>query len=431
VNELTALALLVVFGALLLLGVPIAFTLGLTTVLLLAFSLDPAAGMTVTAHSITTGMDSFTLLAIPFFILAGQFMNSGGVARRLIEFAKVVVGIFPGGLALVNIVACVLFGAISGSAVAAVAAIGGFLNPLMVKEGYERGFNAAVNITSGTTGLIIPPSNVLIIYALASGSASIKDLFLAGYVPGLLIAFGLAIVAGFTAHRRGYPRPEGVKLSEALRRFFDALPSLLLIIIVMGGIVMGIFTATEASAIAVVYTAILAIVVYREVKIRDIPRVILKACLTTGIVLFLVASSLALSWLLSFEFIPQTISAGLLAISDNPIITLLIINFILLAVGTFMDMTPAVLIFTPIFLPVAMEMGVDPVQFGIIMVMNLCIGLCTPPVGSALFIGCGVAGIGIPQVMRPILPFFAVMIAVLLLVTFVPALSLALPAFFK
>ena len=331
----------------------------------------------------------------------------------------------------VNIVACVLFGAISGSAVAAVAAIGGFLNPLMVKEGYERGFNAAVNITSGTTGLIIPPSNVLIIYALASGSASIKDLFLAGYVPGLLIALGLAVVAGITAHRRGYPRPEGVKLGEAVRRFLDALPSLLLIVIVMGGIVMGIFTATEASAIAVVYTAFLAIVVYREVKIREIPRVILKACLTTAVVLFLVASSLALSWLLAFEFIPQTISAALLAMSDNPIITLLIINCILLAVGTFMDMTPAVLIFTPIFLPVAMEMGVDPVQFGIIMVMNLCIGLCTPPVGSALFIGCGVAGIGIPQVMRPILPLFAVMVAVLLLVTFVPALSLALPALFK
>lgn len=426
-NEGVVFLLLGVFVVLLLLGLPVAYTLGLTTVLVLLVSLDPHIAATVTAQTVTTGMDSFTLLAIPFFILAGQFMNSGGVARRLIDFAKTLVGVLPGGLAMVNIMACVLFGAISGSAVAAIAAIGGFLNPIMVKEGYDRGFNAAVNLTSGTTGLIIPPSNVLIVYSLASGGVSIAALFVAGYVPGILLALGIAVVAAFTAVKRGYPRSEMAPLGEIWRRFLDAFPSLLLIIIVMGGIVGGFFTATEASAIAVLYTGFLAVIVYREVKVRDLPQVMLKACLTTAIVLFLVATSLALSWLLTFEFIPQTVSAAMLAVSTNPIVTLLIINVILLIVGTFMDMTPAVLIFTPIFLPVAVEMGVDPVHFGIIMVMNLCIGLCTPPVGSALFVGCSVAGINIPRAMKSLLPLFVAMILVLLLVTFVPALTLALP----
>jgi len=426
-----ALVLALVFVVLLLAGVPIVFSIGLASICALVVSLDPASAATVVAQRLATGLDSFALLAIPFFILAGNLMNRGGIAHRLIALAKVVVGRLPGGLAYVNILANMLFGAISGSAVAAAAANGGFMAPLMKKEGYDKNFAAAVNISSATTGLLIPPSNVMVVYSLASGGVSIAALFVAGYIPGILLGLALMVVGGVIAKRSRYPVGEKVPLADAARILWDALPSLALIFIIMGGIIGGYFTPTEASAIAVAYTFLLSVVVYREIKWAELPKVCTDAAATTAIVLMLIGASMAMSWVMSSANIPQQISAGLLQLTDDKIVLLLVINLILLIVGTFMDMTPAVLIFTPIFLPVVVAFGVDPVHFGLILIFNLCIGLCTPPVGSVLFVGCGVAQTSIRGVIRPLLPFFAATLVVLLLVTFVPALSLWLPRLFK
>ncbi|MEN1784832.1 MAG: TRAP transporter large permease [Bacteroidota bacterium] len=421
--------LVISFVTLLLLRVPIAFSIGLSAMLTLVFAMPSLPAVTTLAQRMATALDSFALLAIPFFILAGQVMNRGGIAQRLIDFAKAVVGPLPGGLAFVNIIACMLFGAISGSAVAAASAIGGFMNPMMEKEGYDKSFSAAVNITSATTGLIIPPSNILIIYSLASGGVSIAALFLAGYVPGILMGLALMLVAGFYAFIKKYPTERAVGIKVFLKRFLEALPSLLLLVVVIGGIVAGVFTATEASAVAVVYTFVLAFV-YKEITVKDIAPIFLDTVKTTAIVMLLIATSVAMSWVMSYESIPQEISTGLLRISDNPIIILILINLILLFVGIFMDMTPAVLIFTPIFLPIVTQMGIDPIHFGIIMIMNLCIGLCTPPVGSVLFVGCGVANLKIQQVVKPLLPLFIMMLVVLFAVTYLPDLSLWVPRLF-
>jgi tripartite ATP-independent transporter DctM subunit len=417
------------FITLLALGVPIAYSIGISSIATMLLSIHSIPAFTTVAQRMATGLDSFALLAIPFFILAGQIMNQGGIARRLIEFAKVIVGMLPGGLAYVNILACMLFGAISGSAVAAASAIGGFMNPVMIKEGYSKSFSAAVNITSSTTGLVIPPSNILIVYSLASGGVSIAALFLAGYLPGILVGLALMFVAGYFAYRKKYPVGDRVKMKVAFRTFLDAIPSLTLLIVVIGGIVAGIFTATEASAIAVLYTLVLAFI-YKEINIKDIPEIFLKTIGTTSVVMLLIGTSMGMSWVMSYENIPQNVSAALLSVSENKIIVLLIINMILLVIGTFMDMTPAVLIFTPIFLPVVTQLGMNPIHFGIVMVLNLCIGLCTPPVGSVLFVGCSVANISISKVIKPLLPLFVAMILALIVVTFIPEISLWLPEVF-
>lgn len=424
-----ALILVVSFVILMAMRVPIAYSIGVSALFTLIVSMPTIPAITTLAQRMATSLDSFALLAIPFFILAGQVMNRGGIARRLIDFAKAIVGPLPGGLAFVNIIACMLFGAISGSAVAAASAIGGFMNPMMEKEGYDKSFSAAVNITSATTGLIIPPSNILIIYSLASGGVSIAALFLAGYVPGILIGVALMLVAGIYSFLKKYPTEKGVGIKEFLKRFISALPSLLLLVVVIGGIVAGIFTATEASAVAVVYTFALAFT-YKEITVKDVPTILLETTKTSAIVMLLIATSVAMSWVMSYESIPQEISSGLLGISNNPIVILIIINLILLFVGIFMDMTPAVLIFTPIFLPIVTQMGIDPIHFGIIMILNLCIGLCTPPVGSVLFVGCGVANLKIQQVVKPLLPLFIMMLFVLVLVTYIPELSLWVPRLF-
>ncbi|MGL4492852.1 MAG: TRAP transporter large permease, partial [Tannerellaceae bacterium] len=376
------------------------------------------------------GLDSFALLAIPFFVLAGNIMNSGGIALRLIDLAKVMVGRLPGGLALVNVMANMLFGAISGSAAASASAIGSIMTPEMKKAGYDPNFSAAVNISSATTGLTIPPSNVLIVYSLASGGVSISALFIAGYLPGILTGLAIMIVAAFIAHKHNYPVGEKVAFADAVRKFFRAVPSLMLLVIVIGGILAGLFTATEASAVAVVYALVLSFI-YKEITWKDIPGILITSVKTTAIVLLLVATCTGLSWIMSYEDIPQTVSNLLLGVSENPIIILLLINAILLVVGVFMDMTPAVLIFTPIFLPIAtQQLGMDPVHFGIMMVLNLCVGLCTPPVGSVLFIGCSVAGVKIEKVIKPLLPMFGAMIVVLLLITFIPGITMLLPRLF-
>ncbi len=475
------LVLVLSFLALLILGVPIAYSIGISGLLTMLVSIDSLPAFTTFAQRMATGLDSFALLAIPFFILAGNIMNSGGIAIRLINLARVVVGKWPAGLAFVNVFANMLFGAISGSAAASASAIGSIMGPEMKKENYNEEFSAAVNISSATTGLSIPPSNILIVYSLASGGVSITALFLAGYVPGILtgvsimlmamsmmvyknkgfkgvmmallkftvwtsvfigagvgykiagdfskilqnVLFALfsSIVVAYVAYR--YRKsPNGAK--RAFKTLWRAIPSLMLLVIVIGGIVAGIFTATEASAIAVIYALILSLI-YKEISLKDMPQILLRSVKTTAIVLLLVATCMGLSWIMAYENIPQTVSSGLLGISDNPLVILLIINFILLFVGVFMDMTPAVLIFTPIFLPIVTGMGMEPVHFGIIMVLNLSVGLCTPPVGSVLFIGCSVANVKIDRVIKPLLPMFLVMILCLLLVTYLPKLSLWLP----
>ncbi len=475
--------LVVSFLVLLSIGVPIAISIGISGILTMLVSIDSLPAFTTYALNMASGLDSFALLAIPFFILAGNIMNSGGIANRLIEFAKVMVGNLTGGLAYVNVIANMFFGAISGSAAAAVSAVGSIMGPEMKKEGYGENFAAAVNISSATTGLSIPPSNILIVYSLASGGASITALFLAGYVPGILTGLSIMITSmailvyrnkGITGVIKAFIKLFiltaiiigiiiGIKLLldytsigifwtiiglilavnafftiryimnhqdkvlENLKKFLAALPSLFMLVIVIGGIVAGFFTATEASAIAVLYALILALI-YREMTWRDLPDIILRSVKTTSIVMLLVATCMGLSWIMAYENIPQTVSSGLLSISDEPFVILLIINMILLFVGVFMDMTPAVLIFTPIFLPIAQaQLGLSPIHFGIIMVLNLSVGLCTPPVGSVLFIGCSVSKVKIETVIKPLLPMFLAMIVVLMLVTYIPKLSLWLP----
>lgn len=410
-------------------GVPVAWSLGLSSVLTLMVTVQTMPAITTIAQRMATGLDSFSLLAIPFFILAGELMNRGGIANRLIEFAKALTGKLPGGLLHVNIIAAMLMGAIAGSAVAAASSMGGILGKRMEKEGYPKELGAAVNITSSTTGLVIPPSNVLIVYSLASGGVSVAALFVAGYLPGFLVGSLLMVTAAVMVKIHKLPAGEGTSLAVIFKTFWRAVPSLFLLIVVIGGIIGGVFTATEASAIAVVYSLVLSLI-YRELKVKDLPSVLLKSAETTAVVMLLIATSMAMSWVMSSEDIPQNISSALLGLSDNIFVILLMINILLLIVGVFMDMTPAVLIFTPIFLPVVTALGVDPVHFGIMMVLNLCIGLCTPPVGSILFIGVGVAQTTIQKIMKPMLPFYGAMILALILIMLFPEISLWLPRVF-
>ena len=422
--------ILMLFGSffvMLALSVPISFAIAISTLFTIMMTLPVDSALTVVTQKMASGLDNFALLAIPFFILAGNIMNRGGIAMRLIALAKVLGSRLPGSLFHCNVLANMMFGSISGSAVASAAAMGGIMSPLQKKEGYDPELSAAVNITSCPTGLLIPPSNTLIVYSLVSGGTSISALFLAGYLPGILMGLGIMLVAGFMAKRRNYPVAPKPACKEVLFKTLDALPSLLLIFIVIGGIIAGIFTATEASAIAVVYTLVLAMGIYREVKLKELPSIILESSVTTAIVLLLVGASSGMSWAMANADVPYIIQDALLYVSDNPIVIMLFITAILLVIGTFMDMTPAVLIFTPILLPVAMEIGIDPVHFGIIMTFNLCIGICTPPVGSALFVGCSVGKVGIDKVLKPMLPFFVTLIVTLLIVTFIPDISLALP----
>jgi len=419
--------LVVSFVILLWMNVPVAFAMGIASTL--AFILMDLPAAVAMAHNIATGIDSFALLAIPFFILSGLLMGHGGIARRLIDFANVLVGHFKGGLAFVNILTCMFFGAISGSAAAAVSSVGGFMIPLMNKKGYDRDFNTSVTVTAATTGLLIPPSNVMIVYSLATGGAvSIAGIFIAGVLPGILVGIGLILVSFIISIRHNYGKGESIPFGEAIKRFFIAIPALLLIVIVMGGILAGWFTATEASAVAVAWSFLLAVVCYREVKISDLPKILLQCGVTTSVVFLLIGTSMAMSWVLAAQNVPQDISAALLNMTDNKWVVLLMINLILLVVGTFMDMTPAVLIFTPIFLPIVEKFDVNPLHFGIIMIMNLCIGLCTPPVGTCLFLGCGIGETTVTNVMKKIIPFFIAMIVVLLLCTYIDWFSLWLPS---
>ena len=427
--DISALLLITSFFLLLMLNVPISISIGLATLTAMLLNMDSLAAVTTMAQRMLGGLNSFSLLAIPFFVLSGFIMGSGGMAERLINFAKVLLGAFPGGLALVNVLSNMLFGSISGSAVASTSAVGSFMVPAMKKEGYDKNFSAALTAASATTGMLIPPSNILIVYAVACGGISIGALFMAGYVPGIIMGSALLILSAIYAKKNGMQAHGRSSFKEVLHSFMEALPSLLLIFLVIGGIVFGVFTATEAGAIAVLYALLLSVFFYREIPVIKLPEVLLKSVETTAIVMFLIAASMAMSWMLAFEGIPQQISEFLLSLSDNKFVILLIINILLLLVGAFLDMTPAVLIFTPILLPVAIDLGMSPLHFGIMLVMNLCIGLCTPPVGNLLFVSCAVAKTSISKLVRPMIPMYAVMFIALLLVTYVPELSESLPRF--
>ncbi len=427
--DLSAILLISSFFLLLMLNVPVSISIGAATLLAMLLNMDALAAITTMAQRMLGGLNSFSLLAIPFFVLSGFIMGQGGMAGRLINFAKVLLGAFPGGLALVNVMSCMLFGSISGSAVAATSAVGSFMVPAMKKDGYDRDFSAALTAASATTGMLIPPSNILIVYAVACGGISIGALFMAGYIPGLIMGVALLILSARYAKKHGMQAQGRSTLKEVAVSFLAALPSLLLIFLVIGGIVAGVFTATEAGVVAVLYALLLSVFVYREIPVLTLPDVFVKSVETTAVVMFLIASSMAMSWMLAFEGIPQEISAFLLSLSDNKFVILLIINVLLLLVGAFLDMTPAVLIFTPILLPVAIDLGMSPLHFGIMLVMNLCIGLCTPPVGNLLFVSCAVAKTSISKLVRPMIPMYAVMFIALLLVTYIPELSEGLPRF--
>lgn len=413
---------------LLLAGVPISISIGISSILAILPIMDAGAAVLTGAQRLFSGISVFTLIAIPFFILAGNIMNKGGIATRLINFALLLTGRVPGALAHTNAIANMMFGAISGSGVASASAMGSIIGPIEKEEGYDVEYSATANIATAPTGLLIPPSNVLITYSLVSGGTSVAALFMAGYIPGILWGLACMVVAFFIARSRGFRSKRRVKAKEAIKIIWDAVPSLLLIVIVIGGIIAGIFTATEGSVVAVVYSLILSFC-YKTIKVKDLYKIFKDSAETTGIIVFLIGVSSIMAWILAFTGIPSAISTALLGISNNKIVLLLIINVILLVVGTFMDITPAILIFTPIFLPVVSGdlIGMSAIQFGIMLVFNLCIGTITPPVGNILFVGVRVAKTSIEKVIKPLLPYYGVIAAVLLLVTFIPAVSMFLP----
>jgi len=410
----------------LLMGAPISVGVGLSATLAMFVILGVENGVLTSAQQVFRGINSFPLLAIPFFVLAGVIMNNGGIALLLINAAKVMVGKMPGSLAQTNVAANALFGAVSGSAVAAAAAIGSTMGPLEAKDKYDKNFAAAVNIASAPSGMLIPPSNLMIVYSLVS-STSIAAMFVAGYIPGLMWAAAcMVIVYLYARNRPELKLTEKVSFGQGALVIFKATPALLLIVVVIGGILAGTFTPTEGSCIAVVYSLVLSFI-YRSIKVKQLPGMLLDATRTTAVVMFLIGVSSIMGFVLSFAEIPALVSNAMFSISDNPVILLLLIAVVLLIVGCFMDPTPAVLIFTPIFLPIVTSFGINPVHFGIMMVFNLCIGTITPPVGPVLFIGTKVAGVSIEDVFRRLLPFFGALVVILLIVIFTPSLSLWLP----
>ncbi len=423
---LAALILLGGIAIFLLIGAPISVAVGLSSMTALFITLGVENGVLTSAQQVFRGINSFPLLAIPFFVLAGVIMNNGGIALRLINAAKVLVGRAPGSLAQTNVAANALFGAVSGSGVAAAAAIGSTMGPLQAKEGYNRGFSAATNIASAPAGMLIPPSNLMIVYSLVS-SASIAALFVAGYVPGILwAAVCMVIVYLYARNKPELKMTQKVGFGQGLKTIAIALPALFLIVVVIGGILGGVFTATEASNIAVVYSLVLS-AIYRSIKITDIPKILMDATRTTAVVMFLVGVSSIMGFVMSFAKIPSMVSEAMFTVSSNPVILLLLIALVLLVVGLFMDPTPAVLIFTPIFLPIVTGFGIHPVHFGIMMVFALSVGTITPPVGPILFVGAKVADLQIEDVVRRLLPFFAALILLLIVVIFTPVLSMGLP----
>ena len=423
---ISGLIILVLLVIMLVAGVPIAIALGISSVCAILPVMDLNVAVLTGAQRIFSGISVFSLLAIPFYILAGNIMNKGGIAVRLINLAKLITGRTPGALAHTNVIANMLFGSISGSGTAAASAMGSIIGPIEKDEGYDPSFSAAVNVATAPTGLLIPPSNVMITFSLVSGGTSVAALFMAGYIAGILWGLACMAVIYFIAKKHGYRAKTKFATKEAGSIIFQALPCLLMIVIVIGGTIAGVFTATEGAVVAVVYSLILSLI-YKSIKLSDIPKLLKDSAEMTGIIIFLIGVSSIMSWVMAFTNIPTLVSTALLSISNSKYVIFFLINIILLVVGTFMDMTPACLIFTPIFLPICSALGMNTIHFGIMMIFNLCIGTITPPVGTTLFVGVKVGGVRLEDVIKQLLPFFAVIIAVLMLVTYIPNLSLWLP----
>ena len=423
---------LILFGsffAMLLIGVPISAGIGLASIVT-AFSTGiPADKFALAAaQRCFSGVDSFSLLALPFFTLGGNIMNKGGIAKRLIRMARIFVGKIPGYLAATNVLANMFFGAVSGSSVAAASAMGSILAPLEEEEGYDPNYAAAVNICSAPTGILIPPSGPLILYSITAGGVSVAALFMAGYLPGILMGLCVAVLAIVIAKKKGYKASQVAETDSKAKIIWDAVPALMAVIIVMGGILGGIFTATEAGVVLCLYCLVLAIV-YKEITFESFYNLLADTMKGSATILFLIAASSIMSYVMSFTGIPAAISQALMSISSNKFVILLIMNLFLAVMGMFLDLTPAVLIFTPIFLPIARSVGMSDVQFGIMLIMNMGLGNVTPPVGSVLFVGCGVAKVSIAGVTKYIIPLFAAMFVALLMVTYIPAISLCIPYF--
>ncbi|MCC8074403.1 MAG: TRAP transporter large permease [Clostridiales bacterium] len=423
-------SIIVMFGSfaiLLLAGVPISAGIGIASIATaFAAGMDPAVFALTAAQRCFSGLDSFSLLALPFFSLGGNIMNKGGIARRLIRLARLLVGWIPGYLAATNVLASMFFGAVSGSSVAATSAMGSILGPLENDEGYDPNYSAAVNICAAPTGILIPPSGPLILYSITAGGVSVTALFMGGYLTGILLGLCVGAMAIYLALKKGYSKSTVKEEDPGWKIFIDAIPSLLAVIIVMGGILGGAFTATEAGVVMCLYCGVLAFV-YGEMNLKTLYDLLADTMKSSATILFLIASSSIMSYVMSYTGIPEAISAGLMSISSNRYVLLLIMNVFLLVMGMFLDLTPAVLIFTPIFLPIATSIGMSPVHFGLMLILNLGIGSVTPPVGSCLFVGCGVSHVKIEGVTKYIVPIFCCMVIALLLVTFIPAIPLCVP----
>ena len=424
---LTVLVLFGSFFVMLLAGVPISAGIGIASIITALASGIPADTLAVVASlRCFSGLDSFALLALPFFSLGGNIMNKGGIARRLVRLARLLVGWVPGYLATTNVLANMFFGAVSGSSVAATSAMGSIMSPLELDEGYDPNYSAAVNICSAPTGILIPPSGPLILFSITAGGVSVAALFMGGYLTGALLGIAVAALAIFLAVRKGYKKSEVKETDPAWKIWVDAIPSLLAVIIVMGGILTGKFTATEAGVVMCLYCGLLS-VFYREMDFKTFYDLLADTMKSSATILFLIAASSIMSFVMSYTGIPAAISAGLMSVSNNRYVLLLIMNVFLLVMGMFLDLTPAVLIFTPIFLPIARSIGMSDVHFGLMLIMNLGIGSVTPPVGSCLFVGCGVGNVKIEGVTKYIVPIFGAMVVALLLVTFIPAIPLIVP----
>lgn len=423
---LTTVLLFVVFGILLFAGVPISVSIIVSSIVTALSSLSWDQVTFITMQKMNSGVESFSLLAVPLFILAGNIMNNGGIAKRLVNFAQLFVGRIPGNLAQANILGNMLFGALSGSSVAAASAIGGCISPIEKEQDYDPAFSAVANIVSAPTGLLIPPTSAFIVYSTVAGGVSISTLFMAGYVPGILMGLVCMVIAFVMAKKLGIKATGRDKSVSIAKTVWSAIPSLLLIIIVIGGIVSGIFTATEGAGVAVLYCLVLSII-YKSITFKSFLKILENSAKTSGIILFLIAASSAMSFVMAYSGVPAAISNALLGISTNKVVIFILMNLILMVIGMFMDITPAILIFTPIFLPIARSFGMTDIQFGVMLIFNMCLGNVTPPVGSVLFVGCGIGKVSIEKVTPKLIPYFIALIVLLMLVTFIPALSLAVP----
>ncbi len=413
------------FLVLMILRVPITYSLASVSIVTAIYLKIPLMAV---VQQMVQGVRSFSLLAIPFFIIAGEMMGQGGIARKLIELANVFVGRIRGGLAMVNCVDSMFFGGISGSAVADVASTGSIIIPMMKLKGYDEDFSVAITVASSTQGVIIPPSHNMIIYSMAAGGVSVGRLFLGGYIPGISIGLSMMLISFFIAKKRNYPKEAKVPFKDALKIFKDAFLGLMTAVIIMGGVISGIFTATESAAIAVVYAFIITFFVYREIPLKAMKGILYNSLKTLSMVMALIAAASAFGWLMAYLRIPAKATEFMLSITTNKYLLLLMINILLLLLGMIMDMAPLILICTPILYPVVVtSLGLSPVHFGIIMMINLAIGLCTPPVGSALFVGCAVGRVSIEKVTKALVPYYITMVAVLMLVTFIPEITMFLP----